>query len=128
MDDDIDFRNEICSIGSLTGTAQANENQVVCKHGRTTGYTEGAVVDFSHDALVGMSHTNSSLVARFVGQLRIQVIAPHVAFGLGGDSGSAVVERDSRRLVGLYFAGPPDGGYGLANPIAEVLTLMDIQL
>src|SRR6185436_12807733 len=32
---------QICTIGHLSGTATAHENMKVCKHGRTTGYTEG---------------------------------------------------------------------------------------
>ncbi len=119
----------ICGIGAPHGTADGEEEQVVCKHGRTTGYTEGIVADASYDAIVSMRHDDPTIVARFVGQLRIQTLAPHAAFGLGGDSGAAVLTRDApRRLVGLYFAGPPNGEYGVANPIAEVLRLLKVRL
>lgn len=119
---------QICTIGYLSGTGTANENMQVCKHGRTTGYTEGVVFDPSIDSLVGMDHNNPAIVALFQNQLRINVTAPFSAFGLGGDSGSLVVNRETREAVGLYNAGPSGGQYGLANRIQDVLAEMQIEL
>ncbi len=118
----------ICSIGKLKGIARATDGMAVRKHGRTTGYTEGAVVDVSVDALVGMDHSDPSVVARFVNQMRIEPAAGHPAIGLGGDSGSLVLRKASRKAVGLYFAGPADGSYGLANQIREVVSCLGIRL
>jgi hypothetical protein len=122
------FRREVCSIGRINGTALAREGTLVRKHGRTTGLTEGEVTDDSYDALVGMDHADPSVVALFEGQLRIDVTPPFPAFGLGGDSGSLVVARNSREAVGLYFAGPPSGDYGIANFIGDVLSELQIEL
>ena len=61
-------------------------------------------------------------------QIRIEVAPPHPAFGLGGDSGSLVVTGRGRHPVGLYFAGPPSGDYGVANPIDSVLAVLGITL
>lgn len=119
---------ELCSIGPITGTAKATEGTLVRKHGRTTGYTEGKVTDESYDALVGMDHNDPDVVALFEDQLRIERTPPHATIGLGGDSGSLVVARDSAVAVGLYFAGPPSGFYGIANHIQDVLTELEIQL
>lgn len=119
---------EICSIGSITGTAPATEGMQVRKHGRTSGYTEGEVTDDSYDALVGMDHNDDSVVALFENQMRIKAIAPYPAIGLGGDSGSLVVSKATAVAVGLYFAGPPSGTYGIANHIQDVLNEMEIQL
>jgi hypothetical protein len=47
-------------------------------------------------------------------------------FGDHGDSGSVVVD-DTRKVVGLYFAGSDDG-YGVANPIAGVLSALNISM
>lgn len=118
----------ICSIGSVTGTVRGEEDMRVLKHGRTSGLTEGVITDESVDPLVGMDHTDPSIVALFQGQLRIERAGASTAFGLGGDSGSLVVTADSRRAVGLYFAGPESGVYGLANPIADVLEQLKIDL
>lgn len=118
----------ICSIGKLKGIARATDGMAVRKHGRTTGYTEGTVADVSVDALVGMDHSDPSVVARFVNQMRIEAAAGYPAIGLGGDSGSLVLKKASRKAVGLYFAGPPDGSYGLANQIREVVSCLGIRL
>jgi hypothetical protein len=119
---------EICSLGRITGTEPAAENMRVRKHGRTTGFTEGVVTDISYDALVGMDHLNPAIVGLFIDQIRIERTAPHPAFGLGGDSGSLVVHADRPNAVGLYFAGPDSGFYGIANPIDAVLTELEIDL
>jgi len=119
---------QICTIGPIAGIGMAEETMPVCKHGRTTGYTEGAVFDPSVDALVGMDHSDPSIVALFQNQLRINVAAPFPAFGLGGDSGSLVVNKETHEAVGLYNAGPAGGEYGLANRIEDVLAEMQIIL
>jgi hypothetical protein len=125
---DVTHQAEVCSIGPVTGTAQASEGMQVRKHGRTSGYTEGKVTDYSYDALVGMDHSDPSVVALFENQMRIEAIAPYPAIGLGGDSGSLVVSKEAAVAVGLYFAGPPGGEYGIANHIQDVLNELEIQL
>lgn len=124
----VPFDPEICSIGRLSGTATAFEGMRVRKHGRTTGLTEGSVTDVSYDALVGMDHNDPSIVAFFDEQIRIERVAPHAVFGLGGDSGSLVVSTEGTDAVGLYFAGPNSGLYGIANPIEDVLSELEIAL
>ncbi|MBI3654256.1 MAG: hypothetical protein HY231_24780 [Acidobacteria bacterium] len=124
----ITYRARLCTIGKITGTAVASEGMLVRKHGRTTGYTEGKVTDDSYDALVGMDHNNPAIVALFKEQMRIERIAPYPAIGLGGDSGSLVVMKSQRKAVGLYFAGPSSGVYGIANHLENVLTELQIQL
>jgi hypothetical protein len=120
--------NQILEIGSHTGTERAVEDMVVRKHGRTTGYTEGVVFDESYDAMVGMDHGDPSIVAFFRDQMRITRQDPFAAFALGGDSGSLVLRRDGAGAVGLYFAGSPNGSYGVANHIDDVLTELEIEL
>lgn len=124
---DVQYRVEVCTIGRITGTERAMENMTVGKHGRTTGYTEGIVSDVSYDALVGMDHSDPNVVALFENQLRIERIPPYNSFGEGGDSGSLVVNKARRTAVGLYFAGPWNGSYGVANPIEDVLRELEFE-
>lgn len=119
---------EVCGIGAVAGSARGPEQMPVLKHGRTTGLTGGAIVDESYDALVGMDHADPNIVALFENQMRIEVRPPFPAFGLGGDSGSLVVAEDSGAAVGLYFAGPPSGDYGIANHIQDVLRQLEVDL
>jgi hypothetical protein len=121
-------RRQVCTIGPVRGTIDATEEMPVRKHGRTTGYTEGAISDTSYDALVGMDHQDDSAVALFENQLRMEVSPPYPAFALPGDSGSLVVHGASPAVVGLYFAGPPSGDYGIANRIENVLSDLEIEL
>lgn len=97
-------------------TAGARINQKVQKYGRTTGQTQGIVAGLNGTVDVDYG---SAGVARFTGQIAVQP----GGFSAGGDSGSLIVSRErgteSRRPVGLLFAGSPY--YTIANPIAEVL-------
>lgn len=120
-------RAEVCTIGPLSGAERGVEGMEVRKHGRTTGYTEGVVTDESYDALVGMDAFDPSAVALFVDQLRIEVTPPYSAIGLGGDSGSLIVNRAAPRAVGLFFAGPQSGVYGIANQMNDVMESLDIE-
>lgn len=128
LTDGIRTENELCTVGKVTSTALAEELMYVRKHGRTTGYTEGQVTDTFYDVLVGMDHSDPDIVAKFEDQVRIEVVSPFNAFGLGGDSGSLVVDRKKLTAVGLYFAGPENGVYGIANQINRVLEELQIQL
>jgi hypothetical protein len=121
-------RLEICSIGRVSGFSRGTEGMNVRKHGRTTGYTEGRITDESYDALVGMDHNNPDIVALFQDQMRIERIPPYTAIGLGGDSGSLVVQKANLSAVGLYFAGPESGAYGIASQIEDVLNELEIEL
>ena len=121
------YRPEVCSIGLVTEVAEARLGLGVRKHGRTTGLTAGIISDVAFDAIVEMDGDGGE--ARFLDQVRISRRAPFAAFGLGGDSGALVVTAGLvARAVGLYFAGPEDGSYGIANPIAEVLEALDVEL
>jgi hypothetical protein len=93
---------------------------IVRMHGRTTGLSEGEITDISYTALVGMDPLDTSVVARFENQIRIEATSGFAFFGLSGDSGSLVVAKDSPSAVGLYFAGPDSGEYGVANHIQTV--------
>ncbi len=125
---EVEVDTQICSIGNFGGVRLPQPNMKVCKHGRTTGYTEGVVFDLSVDQLIGLDPINGHVVARFRNQLRINVSSPFSAFALAGDSGSLVVDQSTREVIGLYNAGPNGGSYGLANPIQDVLTELEIDL
>jgi hypothetical protein len=125
---DTNYQAKLCKIGKVRGIKTASEGLAICKHGRTTGYTEGTVTDELYDALVGMSNEDPNEVALFTNQLRLEVAPRYQAIGLGGDSGSLVVSKKDKKAVGLYFAGPENGQYGIANPIDKVLELLEIKL
>jgi hypothetical protein len=122
----VNYQATICSIGAVSGIVTGAEGMIVRKHGRTTGYTRGQIVDHNVDQIVHMSHSNSAVVALFQGQMRIEGIGNTPAFARSGDSGSLVL--NGTKATGLYFAGPDSGSYGLANQIGEVLAQLEITL
>lgn len=89
--------DEILGLEVVYEPAEPYEGMAVAKSGRTTGVTEGRVVDTNVSVKVfgypfGYAiFTNQILVMPAVGQ--------------PGDSGSVVVERGTGRIVGLLFSG-----------------------
>jgi hypothetical protein len=109
-------------VGAL-GTAtpvQATVGMGVHKHGRTTGYTRGRVIDVSADVNI----TYDFGVARFVDQMII--VGDSGSFSDAGDSGSLIVRRTGNRATGLLFAG--SASHTIANHIGKVLTALGVTL
>jgi hypothetical protein len=143
-------------IGKVKGYTAAKDiepGEPVRKFGRTTGYTEGQVFSICLDIWIRYDRTGHS--AFFHDQVLIEPTLPEFnRFVSGGDSGSLLVDAE-QNAVGLIFAGAPkvpeslraspnpatvaenppsaDGpkkieGYGVANPISEVLDRLKIEL
>jgi hypothetical protein len=141
-------------IGGIRGYVKKKEielGEVVRKFGRTTGYTEGRVFSIYLDIRIRYDRTGQS--AFFQNQVLIEPTSPHVKFVSKGDSGSLVVDAEQNAL-GLIFGGTsespvseaqppapvsPGGsnsaeelkrieGYGIANPITDVMDKLKIEL
>jgi hypothetical protein len=122
--------NTIKGLGKLAnGLQNLDVGTEVAKLGRTTGLTHGRVTAFELDNVVvryGMGDL------RFDNQIEIEG-AGQKSFSEGGDSGSLIVDADTRLAGGLLFAGGDIGGSngkGLtyANPIEAVLNALQINL
>jgi PKD repeat protein len=90
----------------------------VQKYGRTTALTKGTVTDINATVDVGYD----AGTARFVDQ----IIVSGRSFLKAGDSGSLLVTDPGRNPVGLLFAGPRNGRYGIANRIDLVLSAFNV--
>ena len=111
---------EIIDIGlSQTFPLTASHYQTVLKYGLTTGLTVGFVDDISMDYDVNYYENGS---AKFRNQILIRG-SDSSHFSQPGDSGSLIVDEETRAPVALLFAsGEVDGGPAtLANPINLVL-------
>lgn len=118
-------RPEVVEIGAVTGTGTATLGQAVRKRGRTTRLTYGVVDSVSLTVIVDYGPgIGEKTLAKQIG------VRPDpdrsAKFSDHGDSGSVVV-GDAREVVGLLFAGD-ETGYGVANPIADVLSALDIDI
>lgn len=94
--------------------------QSVRKYGRTTKHTVGVVMDIAADIKVGYG----TEWADFENQLALHGYTGD--FSAPGDSGSLVVDGESRRAVALLFS----GGIGItyANPIESVLGRFGVEI
>jgi hypothetical protein len=104
------------------GVMKPVRNMRVVKVGRTTGKTEGVVKDV---------HFRFVLTYPGVGKVGFldQIFCSR--YSNGGDSGALVVDRRTKKAVGLHFAGFPDrhGVMGsVCNPIRAVLAHLRITL
>lgn len=143
-------------IGAVKGYVEKKNieiGEVARKFGRTTGYTEGSVFSIYLDIWIWYDRTGKS--AFFKNQILIAPASPAFSkFVAKGDSGSLVVDAQQHAL-GLIFGGvaeardsltpapkaetnqrndpsisPPQriDGYGVANPISEVLDRLKVEL
>jgi hypothetical protein len=92
----------------------------VHKHGRTTGYTRGEVIDVAGDFNIAYDFGT----ARFVDQ--IVIVGDVGSFSNSGDSGSLIVERSKNQATGLLFAGSTS--HTIANHISDVLAALGVTL
>jgi len=100
----------------------AATKMAVEKTGRETGYTTGKIEDVSVTIKVGYG----SRMLRFVDQILIRADGKKPFCG-GGDSGSLVVDRKSKRPVGLLFGGAA-GHFAVANHVSDVLRHLGVTI
>jgi len=114
---------EIIDIGlPRSSTRTALIGQTVQKHGRTTGHTVGVVKAIDADVTVNYKVGDQELLAQFDRQIEVQRDGS-TPFSEGGDSGSLIVDAETREPVALLFAGGEKNGVKstFANPIDLVL-------
>jgi hypothetical protein len=143
-------------IGAVKGYVEKKDVEIgeaARKFGRTTGYTEGFVFSIYLDIWIRYDRTGQS--AFFQNQFLIEPALPgFTKFVSSGDSGSLLVDAH-QHAIGLIFAGKSEApgstpallntdaitsgptatnkprrieGYGVANPISEVLDRLKIEL
>nr|WP_239522053.1 S1 family peptidase [Geodermatophilus sabuli] len=97
------------------------------KVGRTTGHTIGRITAVEVD---GVSVQYDEAVLTFDDQVEIEGLSG--PFSAGGDSGSVIWRSADRAPLGLLFAGSETGGRAgggvtFANPMATVLSVLDLE-
>ena len=114
---------DVLFIGAPQGQGTAAKDMIVHKFGRTTGYRVGRVSSTVFDVTI----TYDVGAVGFVDQIVIRGLNAQ-SFSDAGDSGSAILERSTNKVVGLLFAGATNGSMTFANPIADVLTQLKVTL
>jgi hypothetical protein len=116
---------EIEEVGAVAGTNTATLSMPVRKRGRTTGLTHGTVESISLS--VNIDYGDGIGVRTLTNQVGVAPdTAQNAKFSDHGDSGSVIVDND-RKVVALLFAGSDDG-HTIGNPIAAVLSELNISL
>jgi len=128
LNDGVKYDPKVLEIGRLTGRTEAYPGMQVKKVGRTTGLTEGVVTAIDYETVVPWGWRRARASYRFKNQIRVEPATGTGPFALFGDSGAMIFSDQEHAVVGLYFAGAPDGGYGLASPITSVERGLGIRL
>jgi hypothetical protein len=108
-------------FGAVNGPYKKPKVGMVCqKGGRTTGLTTGVV-----DAIGATIDVNFGRYGylRFTNQV---VVASSEVFVLGGDSGSLTVEKDSKKPIGVLFAGSSNGLRAVLNDFSIFSDMLDV--
>jgi hypothetical protein len=113
----------ILFIGAPTGTTAAAKDMIVHKFGRTTSYRAGRVSSILFDVIVPYEVGD----VMFIDQIAIRGLNGQ-RFSDSGDSGSAILERSTNKVVGLLFAGATNGSLTFANHISDVLAQLKVRL
>jgi len=113
----------ILGIGEPMELQEPTPAMSVVKSGRSTGVTEGQIIAVGVDVKVNYGTLFSPKYAYFKDQILIE----GKRFLQPGDSGSAVLEKDTKKPVGLLFAGSPSGTHGWANPMSKVFEMLGLK-
>ncbi len=113
---DVTLNPSIVDIGGPPlGIAQPRLGMAVIKSGRTTGITEGRIMQVN--ATVNVTYGEET--ARFTDQIMLS------SFSQRGDSGSLLMDYE-RNAIGLLFSG--SDVITVASPIEVVLSALDVDL
>lgn len=126
IDDRDNFKNIICSIGAVTGIQEPSKTTIAVKHGQKTGLTKGAISAVGLDQIVRDPFRNVDLT--FKNLFRVDVSPDDDVVALAGDSGSLVVADGTSQALGILVGADDFGGFYVANPMAEVLSALDIEV
>ena len=113
----------ILFIGAPGVATPAAKDMIVHKFGRTTSYTAGRVTSTLFDVSVPYEVGD----VMFVDQIAIRGL-DGTRISDSGDSGSAILERASNKVVGLLFAGATNGSLTFANHIGDVLKKLKVKI
>lgn len=130
-----DVLQDVKDIGSIVPKTSRNITvddlgQYVHKTGRTTEHTSGYIDTVSATVSVKYGLFEK---ATFVDQIIIEQVLAEEDISAGGDSGSAVFDREDN-LIGLLFAGSERNeeegqpATAIINPTKHVFNLLDLEL
>jgi hypothetical protein len=117
---DRDYVRDIIGLNPVSGMEQAQLGMNVVKSGRTTGNTEGIVDGVSLSTSINYGGSTGTVAFRDMIHIVPRPPWPSVDYEVsaGGDSGSAWINEDTGKAIGLHFAGETDASPTAENAIA----------
>lgn len=115
--------NQQLEIGAVDGTAWAEPGMEVIKSGRTTGITRGIV-----SGVEGIFKGYYNGVPRRIHNVMHILPRNGSEVSSGGDSGAFWLEEETRRAIGLHFAGQNHPEKALAMDMSPVLDALNVEL
>jgi endonuclease G len=116
--------NNQVDLGPVHGSTTAEIGMDVVKSGRASGVTYGRVT-----GIEGSQRMRYAGVERLIRKcVTIEPREDGAQVSTGGDSGSLWLDADSRRAVGLHFAGSDVPERALAIDLETVLDVLQVQL
>lgn len=112
-----DLSDEILDIGLVTSAESAVVGMKVAKSGRTSGYTEGIIQDI---------HASVKVAGYPWGETVFEDQIITTSIGQPGDSGSLVINADTKKAVGLLFAGSDT--LTVVNKIENVMNSLGVSI
>jgi hypothetical protein len=104
-----------------TPPAKPSLGMHILKGGRTTGLTEAIITYIDATLFVGYPQGTIPFAKQIIAEWNARWIG-------GGDSGSLAVEKDSKRCLGVCFAGTSDGKLGVMNNYTLFSSILKIGL
>jgi hypothetical protein len=122
------LENNQLGLGPVKGSGGAQRDMAVIKSGVRTGITTGMIT--GTDGRLLMNYGGYGQVIRGVVHIAPPGGFENQTVSEGGDSGSWWLEQNSRKAVGLHFAGDtdPDREYALAIDMPLVLDTLNVDV
>lgn len=118
----------IVGFGHTCGGKKPDTNDIgkqVCKRGRTTLLTEGKIKSIYYEIKIDYPFYGKITLKS---QILVDPKSKEKPFSGAGDSGSVVVIKENRKVIGLHCIGDRKSGQGTANPIDAVMDALGLEI
>jgi hypothetical protein len=119
------YLNEIIGIGHIAGSAAPVAMETVFKKGRTTGWTEGQIINTTYSSNTPYDSYGGGITISRTAH-RIHPHSRHPKFSEKGDSGSVIVNEHNQAVLLLYAK--TSNNDGVATPIPAIESQLNISI
>ncbi len=126
LDPAVEYKNYAWRIGDITGIAEPKEDDLVMKHGRTTGLTYGVIKRITANANTSSTPLLNMIEVEYRTPAQVGLEGNDVGnFCEEGDSGAALINKD-RQIVGIVHAQTGTAGNAYATRAMAIFKYMQL--